>query len=179
VSVSKSVDVLVAEAAERVRFKRYGPADRYPVRVVVAMREKFERVLVDAGYPALVEGLSELFEATDPYYEDAAPGEELNGVWAQRFGALSHARVAALKALGGEVRVSGRAELEARLVELQGAVDRAHSVMHSSEYVGGPSERDAWQEAMSELGAVATQHQGENREAAAVDGETTTTKGGN
>lgn len=43
---------------------------------------------------------------------------------------------------------------------LRKAVGRAHQALISSQYVGGPSEREAWQIASEALGAVATQHQG-------------------
>lgn len=45
---------------------------------------------------------------------------------------------------------------------VQGAVDRAQGALTSSAYVGGPSEREAWQTATLALGEVATQHQGAN-----------------
>jgi hypothetical protein len=45
-------------------------------------------------------------------------------------------------------------------VRLQAAIDEAHGVMNASSYVGGPSEREAWQTAMRALGSVVTQHTG-------------------
>jgi hypothetical protein len=41
---------------------------------------------------------------------------------------------------------------------LQAAVDKAYGAMNSSAYVGGPSEREAWQTALAALGEVVTQH---------------------
>lgn len=58
---------------------------------------------------------------------------------------------------------AGRADPPEDSVRLQEAVDRAHSALTSSAYVGGPSEREAWQTALQALGEVATQHQGESR----------------
>lgn len=43
---------------------------------------------------------------------------------------------------------------------LQAAIDEAHNAMNASAYVGGPSEREAWQTAMRALGSVVTQHIG-------------------
>src|SRR5207248_7407170 len=57
-----------------------------------------------------------------------------------------------------EVEDRLRAECEG----LQAAVDRAANVMHESAYVGGPSEREAWKEALLALERVATQHKGMN-----------------
>lgn len=51
--------------------------------------------------------------------------------------------------------------LAQRNAELQAAVDRAYSLMNGSAYVGGPSEREAWQGAMATLGAVVTEHKGQ------------------
>ena len=45
---------------------------------------------------------------------------------------------------------------------LQEAVDRAYGLLNSSAYVGGPSEREAWQGAMEALGPIATQHVGQD-----------------
>jgi hypothetical protein len=44
---------------------------------------------------------------------------------------------------------------------LQAAVDKAYGAMNSSAYVGGPSEREAWQTALTALGEVVTQHTGQ------------------
>lgn len=44
--------------------------------------------------------------------------------------------------------------------ERQAAIDEALSWMRGSEYVGGPSERDAWQAALRVLGPLETQHIG-------------------
>lgn len=51
-------------------------------------------------------------------------------------------------------------ELNIENRRLQEAVDEAHGVMCASEYVGGPSIREAWQAAMRALGRVVTQHVG-------------------
>ena len=53
---------------------------------------------------------------------------------------------------------------EVARARLQVAVDRAHSALTSSAYVGGPGEREAWQIALRELGGVATQHTGVSRD---------------
>lgn len=50
---------------------------------------------------------------------------------------------------------------QVRVQKLQAAVDTAHAAMHGSEYVGGPSEREAWQTAMRALGEVVTEHKGQ------------------
>lgn len=127
-----------------------------------------------AGVPALVEALGQIAGSVD-YEPSAAEVRKVGREWFEGFNdARQRAAGIASAALGGE-QVQGRAELEARVVELQGAVDRAHSAMRSSEYVGGPSERDAWRTAVSELGAVATQHQGMDPDAA---GESSTTTEG-
>jgi len=44
--------------------------------------------------------------------------------------------------------------------ERQDVIDRAHAAMHGSEYVGGPSQDEAWRTAYSELSKVVTEHQG-------------------
>lgn len=44
---------------------------------------------------------------------------------------------------------------------LQRAVDKAHGALDASAYVGGPSQREAWQQAMAALGEVVTEHQAE------------------
>lgn len=49
----------------------------------------------------------------------------------------------------------GRAE------RLQEAIDKAYAHMNASQYVGGPSERDAWRTAFEALGSVVTQHTGQ------------------
>ena len=46
----------------------------------------------------------------------------------------------------------------------QAAIDRAVGVMRDSEYVGGPSQRDAWREAFAVLAPFATEHKAANRE---------------
>jgi hypothetical protein len=47
---------------------------------------------------------------------------------------------------------------------LQQAVDRAHAAMVGSQHVGGPTQREAWQTAVQELGAVVTQHVGQGEQ---------------
>lgn len=54
-----------------------------------------------------------------------------------------------------------RVVLADRADELQAAVDRAHAAMVGSQYVGGPTERDAWRTALGALERVVTQHLGQ------------------
>lgn len=120
--MSKSVDVLVAEAVQRV----HSAADRdgYPAFASAHL----ERVLRGAGFPALVEAVAALLAATDPFAEAYAAGDPMDEFWSERWATLFTYRDEALAALGG-VRVSGGAELEAeneRLREaLRGYVDAA------------------------------------------------------
>lgn len=59
-------------------------------------------------------------------------------------------------------RMRERAEqAEQKRDQLQEAVDRAVGVMRESEYVGGPTEREAWKETMRVLGPLATVHKGQ------------------
>jgi hypothetical protein len=51
--------------------------------------------------------------------------------------------------------------LASELEVVQRAVDAAYAAMRGSEYVGGPTERDAWRTAVVALGEVATQHHGQ------------------
>lgn len=48
-----------------------------------------------------------------------------------------------------------------RVSRLQAAVDRAHSALIGSQYVDGPTEREAYRTAVEALGEVATQHRGQ------------------
>lgn len=52
-------------------------------------------------------------------------------------------------------------ELAAERDRLQAAVDTAASAMRGSEYVGGPTVRDAWRTAYAALCEVETQHVGQ------------------
>jgi hypothetical protein len=63
------------------------------------------------------------------------------------------------------VRTDEVAELREALEQRQAAIDRACSLMKSSAYVGGPSEREAWRGAMEALGPYETQHIGANPDA--------------
>jgi hypothetical protein len=54
--------------------------------------------------------------------------------------------------------------LEAALQERQAAIDSAMLAMRGSEYVGGPTEREAWRAALTALGPYETQHQGQDPE---------------
>lgn len=49
-----------------------------------------------------------------------------------------------------------------RVSRLQAAVDRAHSALIGSQYVGGPSVGDAFRTAVEALGEVATEHRGQD-----------------
>jgi hypothetical protein len=46
--------------------------------------------------------------------------------------------------------------------ELQAAIDTAQSALMGSQYVGGPSEREAWRIATEALRSVATEHRGQD-----------------
>lgn len=59
----------------------------------------------------------------------------------------------------GEARYS-LAQAQEALRERQEGIDKALSALHSSAYVGGPTEREAWQTVLRELGPFGTQHQG-------------------
>jgi hypothetical protein len=50
------------------------------------------------------------------------------------------------------------AKTAVRAAALQVAVDRAYAALTESQYVGGPSEREAWRIATTELGAVVTEY---------------------
>lgn len=52
---------------------------------------------------------------------------------------------------------------EREVAVLQSAIDKAHSVFVGSQYVGGPTEREAWIIVSEILGALATEHQGEGK----------------
>ncbi len=45
--------------------------------------------------------LALLVKATEPYIEEAAPGEEMDGLWCHRFDSLCEARHTAKAILGG------------------------------------------------------------------------------
>lgn len=62
----------------------------------------------------------------------------------------------------GAVPLSVAGALQRQVEELQGAVDRAHAAMYGSQYVGGPTEREAWQTAYNALSEVVTQQQSES-----------------
>lgn len=47
-----------------------------------------------------------------------------------------------------------------RIAALQRAVDTACNALEASAYVGGPTEREAWQSALAALQEVKTQHKG-------------------
>jgi hypothetical protein len=78
--------------------------------IVAELREQgFEVIEVRSSQPAggeaLVDAISDLLAATEPYVEDAAPGETLFGPWAHRFDHLQRARHNAVKAVASaEVR---------------------------------------------------------------------------
>lgn len=46
----------------------------------------------------LVDAIADLLAATEPYVEEAAPGETLSGAWEHRFQHLTRARANAVKA---------------------------------------------------------------------------------
>lgn len=56
-------------------------------------------------------------------------------------------------------------ESERESRRLQAAIDEAYGAMNASAYVGGPSQREAWQTATMALGSVVTvdAHNGESR----------------
>jgi hypothetical protein len=65
----------------------------------------YSRSSQSAGGEGLVDAVSDLLAATEPYVEDAAPGETLFGPWAHRFEHLQRARHNAVKAVASaEVR---------------------------------------------------------------------------
>lgn len=55
--------------------------------------------------------------------------------------------------------VVSKSALDAR----QEAIDRALSALEGSAYVGGPSEREAWQTTLEALGPFRTEHVGDGR----------------
>jgi hypothetical protein len=59
----------------------------------------YSRSSQPAGGEGLVDAVSDLLAATEPYVEDAAPGETLFGPWAHRFDHLQRARHNAVKAV--------------------------------------------------------------------------------
>ena len=46
--------------------------------------------------------------------------------------------------------------------DLQAAIDKAMSALYGSQYVGGPSEREAWQTVVEAIGPFETQHVGQD-----------------
>lgn len=78
-----------------------------------------------------------------------------------------------LAALAGRLASarSERDEAQAEVERLQAAVDTAHGAWTNSQYVGGPTEREAYQIAMDALGAVVTQHTADNPEASAAQNQ--------
>jgi hypothetical protein len=67
-----------------------------------------------------------------------------------------------------------RAELLAeneRLRELQAGIDKAYGALSSSQYVGGPSQREAWRIAAEALGPLATEHTAQGAGSTSPEGE--------
>lgn len=49
-----------------------------------------------------------------------------------------------------------------RCLDRQAAIDRAMAALEGSQYVGGPTEREAYQTAVHALGPFRTEHKGQN-----------------
>jgi hypothetical protein len=181
--VSKSVDVLVAEAREQAReeAKMRALALGYGGMGAEDCEKLADAAFDAAGFPAMVEALSveladaELHHRCD---EDSRYADECPCGATQRKSRI-------LAALGG-VRVSGRAELEAEKPISHDDAESLHSALNAAASVVGG-------ERVNELRALIDELRGPWHcancfgfhphelescpERAAVDGETTTTKG--
>lgn len=67
-------------------------------------------VLHAAGHDVLRSAVSDLIEATDPWMNDAAPQEQMNGLWLDRFELLSIARARGRAAVQASAAEGGRSD---------------------------------------------------------------------